>query len=79
MAALPEKDFVVIGSSQMARLVLFSSGEELATVGNGFAHLAAFNQSGTMHSHIRVAASRSGIRKARSTAKEQMWETALWR
>ncbi len=48
MAALPEKDFVVIGSSQMARLVRLSTGEELARVGNGFTHLAAFDRSGTI-------------------------------
>jgi WD40 repeat protein len=48
MAALPEKDFVVIGSSQMARLVRLSTGEELARVGNGFAHLVAFDRSGTI-------------------------------
>ena len=48
MAALPEKNFVVIGTSQMARLVRLSSGEELATVGNGFTHLAAFDRSGTI-------------------------------
>jgi WD40 repeat protein len=48
MAALPEKDFVVIGSSQMARLVRLSTGEEVARVGNGFAHLAAFDRSGTI-------------------------------
>jgi len=48
MAALPEKDFVVIGSSEMARLVRLSTGEELARVGNGFTHLVAFNRSGTI-------------------------------
>jgi WD40 repeat protein len=48
MAVLPEKNFVVIGTSQMARLVRLSSGEELATVGNGFTHLAAFDRSGTI-------------------------------
>jgi len=48
MAALPEKDFVVIGTSQMARLVRLSSGEELAIVGNGFTHLAAFDRNGTI-------------------------------
>lgn len=48
MAALPNKDFVVIGSSEMARLVRLSTGEELANVGTGFTHLAAFDRSGTM-------------------------------
>lgn len=48
MAALPEKNLVVIATSQLARLVRLSSGEELATVGNGFTHLAAFDRSGTI-------------------------------
>jgi WD40 repeat protein len=47
MAAFPNRDFVVIGSSQMARLVRFSTGEELAKVGDGFTHLAAFDRSGS--------------------------------
>jgi len=48
MAAFPEKDLVVVGSSEMARLLRLSSGEELARVGIGFTHFAAFNESGTI-------------------------------
>jgi len=38
----------VVGSSEMARLLRLSSGEELARVGTGFTHFAAFNESGTL-------------------------------
>lgn len=48
MATLPEKDFVVIGSSEMARVVRLSSGEELARVGTGYTHFPAFDRSGTI-------------------------------
>jgi WD40 repeat protein len=47
-AMFPERDLVVVGSSQMARLLRLSSGEELATVGTGFTHFTAFNESGTL-------------------------------
>ncbi|PYT98256.1 MAG: hypothetical protein DMG38_15965 [Acidobacteria bacterium] len=48
IATFPEKDLVVVGSSEMARLLRLISGEELARVGTGFTHFAAFNESGTL-------------------------------
>jgi len=48
VATFPEKDLVVVGSSEMARLLRLSSGEELARVGTDYTHFAAFNESGTL-------------------------------
>jgi len=48
IAASPEKDLVVIGGPNGARLLRLSSGEEIARVGSGYTNFAAFNQSGTL-------------------------------
>ena len=48
IATFPEKDLLVVGSSEMARLLRLSSGEELARVGTDYTHFAAFNESGTL-------------------------------
>ena len=48
IAAFPEKDLVVVGSSEMARLLRLSTGEEIARLGTGFTHFATFNRSGTL-------------------------------
>jgi len=48
IATFPEKDLVVVGSSEMARLLRLSSGEELARVGTDYTHFAAFNENGTL-------------------------------
>jgi hypothetical protein len=48
IAPFPEKDLVVVGTSERARLVRLSSGEELAKVGTGYTHFAAFNHTGTI-------------------------------
>lgn len=48
IAALPEKDLVVVGGPKVARLLRLSSGEELAKVGVGYTNFAEFNQRGTL-------------------------------
>jgi WD40 repeat protein len=48
IAALPEKDLVLVGGPKVARLLRLSTGEELAKVGNGYANFAAFDESGTL-------------------------------
>jgi WD40 repeat protein len=48
IAASPEKDLVVTGGPNGARLLRLSSGEEIAKVGSGYTSFAAFNQSGTL-------------------------------
>jgi WD40 repeat protein len=48
IAASPEKDLVVIGGPNGARLMRLSCGEEIARVGSGYTNFAAFNQSGTL-------------------------------
>jgi WD40 repeat protein len=48
IAASPEKDLVVVGGPNGARLLRLSSGEEIARVGSGYTNFAAFNRSGTL-------------------------------
>jgi WD40 repeat protein len=48
IAAFPEKDLVVVGSSEITRLLRLSSGEELAKLGAGYTHFVALNQTGTL-------------------------------
>jgi WD40 repeat protein len=48
IVTFPEKDLVVVGSSEMPRLLRLSSGEELARVGTGYTLFAAFDETGTL-------------------------------
>jgi len=48
MAADIEKDLVLVGGPNTARLLKLSSGEEIAKVGQGYTNFAAFNQPGTL-------------------------------
>ena len=48
IAVCPEKDLVVVGGPEQARLLRLSSGEELAKVGNGWTNFASFNRFGTV-------------------------------
>ena len=48
VAAFPEKDLAVVGGLKSARLVRLSSGEEFATVGQGYTNFAAFSTDGAL-------------------------------
>jgi len=48
IAALPEKDLVVVGGPKLAQLRRLGSGEEVARVGDGYTNFAAFNPNGTL-------------------------------
>ena len=48
VAAFPEKDLAVVGGLKSARLVRLSSGEEFATVGQGYTNFAAFSTHGAL-------------------------------
>jgi WD40 repeat protein len=43
----PSKDLVVVGGPNSARLVLLSTGEEIAQLGTGYTNFAAFDQTGS--------------------------------
>lgn len=43
----PKKDFVVVGGPNSARLILLSTGEEVAKLGTGYTNFAAFDQTGS--------------------------------
>jgi WD40 repeat protein len=48
IAAFPAEDLAVVGGSKNARLVHLSSGEEVATVGQGYTNFAAFSDDGKL-------------------------------
>jgi WD40 repeat protein len=48
IAAFPEKDLAVVGGPKSARLIHLSSGEEVATVGQGYTNFAAFTDDGKL-------------------------------
>jgi len=47
-AVAPNKDLVVVGGPNSARLIRLSTGEEVAKVGTGYTNFAAFDQAGTL-------------------------------
>jgi WD40 repeat protein len=47
IAVYPEKDLVVVGGPNIARLLRLSSGEEIAKLGTGYTHFAAFSHDGS--------------------------------
>jgi WD40 repeat protein len=46
-AVAPNKDFVVVGGPNSARLIRLSTGEEIARLGRGYTNFAAFDQTGS--------------------------------
>jgi hypothetical protein len=48
IAADTERDLVLVGGPNTARLLRLSSGEEIADVGQGYTNFASFNRLGTL-------------------------------